>query len=155
SRREVRYSYSIQRQRYRSKGFRNRRRHRARDQNAGRRKDVTDVHRVVVTGSGVVSPIGLTAEAYCSALKQGVSGIGPITIPFADELNQKVVAEVKGFDAAKHFDDRQNSMLDRISQFAVVAAREAIAQAGLDFTGGLSERTATIIGVGVGGQNTH
>jgi nodulation protein E len=116
---------------------------------------VIDVHRVVVTGSGVISPIGLTAEAYCSALKQGVSGIGPITIPFADELNQKVVAEVKDFDPAKHFDDRQNSMLDRVSQFAVVAAREAIAQARLDFTEGLSERAATIIGVGVGGQNTH
>jgi nodulation protein E len=116
---------------------------------------VIDVHRVVVTGAGVISPIGLTTDSYCAALKQGASGIGPITIPHADELNQKVAAEVKGFDPARHFDDRQNGMLDRISQFAVVAAREAVAQAGLDFANGLSERTATIIGVGVGGQNTH
>jgi nodulation protein E len=116
---------------------------------------VIDVHRVVVTGSGVISPIGLTTEAYCTGLKQGVSGIGPITIPHAEELNQKAAAEVKSFDPTAHFDDKQNSMLDRISQFAVVAAREAIAQAGLDFANGLSERTATIIGVGVGGQSTH
>ena len=88
-------------------------------------------------------------------LKKAQSGIGPITIPYAEELYQKVVAEVRDFDPAKHFDDRQLAMMDRVSQFAVVAAREAIAQAGIDFGNGLSERTATIIGTGVGGQTTH
>ena len=87
--------------------------------------------------------------------EEGQPGIGPITIPHAEELYQKVVAEVKDFDPAKHFDDRQLAMMDRVSHFAVVAAREAIAQAGIDFANGLSERTATIIGIGVGGQTTH
>lgn len=116
---------------------------------------MNDVNRVVVTGAGIVSPIGQSVSSYCAALKQGVSGIGPITIPYAEELTQKVAAEVKDFDPARHFDERQLAMLDRVSQFAITAAREAIAQAGVDFANGLSERTATIIGIGVGGQTTH
>jgi nodulation protein E len=116
---------------------------------------VNAVKRVVITGAGVVSPVGHTNDDYCAALKQGQSGIGPITIPYAEELYQKVAAEVRDFDPAKHFDDRQLAFMDRVSQFAVVAAREAIAQAGIDFANGLSERTATIIGTGIGGQTTH
>ena len=116
---------------------------------------MNDVNRVVVTGAGIVSPIGQTVESYYAALQQGVSGLGEIKIPYSEELTQKVAAEVKDFDPAKHFDERQLAMLDRVSQFAVVAAREAIAQAGIEFSNGLSERTATIIGIGVGGQNTH
>jgi nodulation protein E len=116
---------------------------------------VNAVNRVVITGAGVVSPIGHTATDYCTALKKGQTGIGPITIPYVEELYQKVAAEVRDFDPTKHFDDRQLAMMDRVSHFAVVAAREAIAQAGIDFANGLSERTATIIGTGVGGQTTH
>ena len=115
-----------------------------------------DVNRVVVTGLGAVSPIGQTAGSYWASLKQGVCGIGPITqVPTPEELTQKVAAEVKDFDPLKHFDERQISMLDRIAQFAVVAAREAIAQSAITFDMPLSVRTATIVGVGVGGQTTH
>jgi nodulation protein E len=117
---------------------------------------VRDVNRVVVTGLGAVSPIGQTAGSYWTSLKQGVCGIGPITqVPTPEELTQKVAAEVKDFDPLKHFDERQISMLDRIAQFAVVAAREAIAQSAITFDMPLSVRTATIVGVGVGGQTTH
>ena len=115
-----------------------------------------DVNRVVVTGLGAVSPIGQTAGSYWTSLKQGVCGIGPITqVPTPEELTQKVAAEVKDFDPLKHLDERQISMLDRIAQFAVVAAREAIAQSAITFDMPLSVRTATIVGVGVGGQTTH
>jgi nodulation protein E len=114
------------------------------------------VNRVVVTGLGAVSPIGQTAGSYWTSLKQGVCGIGPITqVPTPEELTQKVAAEVKDFDPLKHFDERQISMLDRIAQFAVMAAREAIAQSAITFDMPLSVRTATIVGVGVGGQTTH
>jgi len=117
---------------------------------------VRDVNRVVVTGLGAVSPIGQTAGSYWTSLKQGVCGIGPITqVPTPEELTQKVAAEVKDFDPLKHLDERQISMLDRIAQFAVVAAREAIAQSAITFDMPLSVRTATIVGVGVGGQTTH
>jgi nodulation protein E len=112
-------------------------------------------HRVVVTGWGVISAIGHNAAAYWSNLSQGVSGFANATIISTDQLTQKVVAEVKAFDARKYFNDREVSMLDRVSQFAVVAAREAVEHAGISFAHGLSERTATIIGTGVGGQTTQ
>src|SRR5215471_8180841 len=112
-------------------------------------------YRVVVTGWGVISSIGHTAAAYWSNLSRGVSGIADATIIPTDHLAQKVVAEVKDFDPHKYFDDRQVTTLDRVSQFGVVAAREAIEHAGISFGDGLSERTATIIGTGVGGQTTQ
>ena len=113
-------------------------------------------NRVVVTGLGAVTPLGHTAPAYWGNLKAGVSGLGPITLtPANEELTQKVAAEVKDFDPLKHFAERQLSTLDRVSQFAVVAAREAIAQSGLVIDMPLSLRTAAIVGTGVGGQTTH
>jgi nodulation protein E len=117
---------------------------------------VTFVHKVVVTGLGSVSPLGHSTAAYWQNLKAGMSGLGPITLtPANEELTQKVAAEVKNFDPLQHFPERQLSTLDRVSQFAIVAAREAIAQAGLTFDVALSARTATIVGTGVGGQTTH
>jgi nodulation protein E len=113
------------------------------------------VNRVVVTGCGAVAPNGQTVAAYWSGLAAGVSGIAVPTLVPPELLLQKAVAEVKDFDPLQHFDDRQLATLDRVSQFAVVAAREAIAQSGISFSNGLSERTATIIGTGVGGQTTH
>jgi nodulation protein E len=111
--------------------------------------------RVVVTGLGTVSPIGLDAPTYWQGLKAGRSGIGqPESIP-PELLQREVVAEVKDYDPAKHFSDRQLQPLDRVSQFAVVAAREAIAQSGVAFTEELSDRTATIVGTGIGGVITQ
>jgi nodulation protein E len=115
---------------------------------------VTSVNRVVVTGLGAVTPLGLTNDAYWVGLRQGVSGIGPIDIPGADELSQKVAAQVRGFEPLQYFEERALSTLDRVSQFAVVAAREAIAQAGIEFDMPLSLRTAAIVGTGAGGQGT-
>ena len=112
-------------------------------------------HRVVVTGCGALSPIGQTADSYWLNLTRGTCGIARATLVDADKLNQKVVAEVKGFDPLKFFNERQLPALDRVSQFAVVAAREAIAHANISFEAGLSERTATIVGTGVGGQTTQ
>jgi nodulation protein E len=113
------------------------------------------VNRVVITGLGAVSPIGLSAETYWSALTAGKSGFGPPTIFASERLNTKVVAEVKGFVPEDYFDARQIGLLDRVSQFAVLAAREAIGQAGLSFRGELGERTAAIVGSGIGGQTTQ
>jgi nodulation protein E len=116
---------------------------------------VKNGHRVVVTGCGVVSPIGQTTASYWSSLTEGVCGIGAPTLVAPELLNQKVVAEVKDFDPAAHFDEKQLATLDRVSQFAVVAAREAVKQSGLSFANGLSERTATILGSGAPGQVTQ
>ncbi len=112
--------------------------------------------RVVVTGLGAVTPIGHTAVSYWANLKLGVSGFGPITLAaMPEELSQKVAAEVKNFDPLKHFEERQISSLDRVSQFAVVAAREAIAQAAITFDMPLSIRTACIVGTGAAGQTSQ
>ena len=117
---------------------------------------MSEGNRVVVTGLGAVTPLGHTAASYWDSLKRGLSGVGPVTLPLTpEELTQKVVAEVKNFDPLKHFAERDISTLDRIVQFAVVAAREAIAQSGLTFDMPLSVRTACIVGSGVGGQTTH
>ena len=117
---------------------------------------MTGVQRVVVTGVGSVSPLGHTVGSYWDSLKRGKSGLGPVTLtPANDELTQKVAAEVKDFEPLKYFAERQLATLDRVSQFAIVAAREAIAQSGVSFDMPLSLRTATIVGVGVGAQTTH
>src|SRR5438874_345396 len=72
-----------------------------------------------------------------------------------DMLLVRVAAEVRNFDPLKHFDEKRLALLDRVTQFALVAARQAVAQSGLEFRkSGLGERTAVILGSGVGGQNT-
>jgi nodulation protein E len=116
---------------------------------------VSDVNRVVVTGLGAVTPLGQTVPAYWDALKRGTSGMGPITLTSTpEELTQKVVAEIKNFEPLEHFEERELSTLDRVSQIAVVAAREAIADAAITIDMPLSLRTACIIGSGVGGMMT-
>ena len=116
---------------------------------------MSDAHRVVITGLGAVTPLGNAVSIYWHKLKAGASGLGTITqVQGREELNQKIAGEVKDFDPLKYFQERDLSTLDRFSQFAMVAAREAIAQAGLVFDRPLSLRTATIIGTGVGGQTT-
>jgi nodulation protein E len=112
------------------------------------------VNRVVVTGLGVVSPVGSSLDEYWTALVAGRSGLGPPPLTGTGRINTKVVAPVTDFVASEHFDARQLSYLDRISQFAVVAARQAIKQSGLSFRDELGERTAAIVGIGGGCQIT-
>jgi len=112
------------------------------------------MNRVVVTGIGVVSPIGSTREKFWSGLVEARSGIGPITSIPTDRLNIRIAAEVRDFDPSQHFDPKRVGMLDRFSQFAVVAARAAVRDAQLDITEELALGAATIVGNGAGGVNT-
>ena len=114
------------------------------------------MRRVVITGMGSISALGFDASACWQAMREGRVGIGPIVNIPTELLNVKIAAEVRGYDPAAHFDPKRLVLLDRVSQFALIAAREAIAQAGLEFrASGLGERTACIIGTGIGGENTH
>ncbi|MEZ5669718.1 MAG: beta-ketoacyl-[acyl-carrier-protein] synthase family protein [Alphaproteobacteria bacterium] len=113
------------------------------------------MHRVVVTGLGVISAAGHDVGQFWDTLKAGRSMIGALTTIPTERLYVRIGAEVRDFDPAGHFEPKQRGMLDRFSQFAVVAAREAIAQAGIRFEGEAAERTAAIIGSGVGGQTTQ
>ncbi len=114
------------------------------------------MHRVVVTGMGAVTPLGHTAAATWGALREGRSAIGPITCLPRDALRFGIAAEVRDFDPLKHFDEKRLILLDRVSQLALVAAREAIAQSGIDFMrDSLGDNTAVVIGTGIGGENTN
>lgn len=110
--------------------------------------------RVVVTGLGVVSPIGSGVADFSDGLFAGRCGIGPLGLVPTDGLSVRIAGEVRGFDPADHFDARRLGLLDRGSQFALVAARQAVESSGLGFDGPLGLRTATILGTGVGGITT-
>ncbi|GBD11720.1 3-oxoacyl-[acyl-carrier-protein] synthase 2 [bacterium HR23] len=107
--------------------------------------------RVVVTGMGVISPLGLSVEATWQALLQGRSGVGRITAFDPAPFETQIAAEVKGFDPLTYMDKKEARRTDRFVQFALAAAQEALRQAGLNGTPPNPERCATIIGTGVGG----
>ncbi|HVA12999.1 MAG TPA: beta-ketoacyl-[acyl-carrier-protein] synthase family protein [Stellaceae bacterium] len=113
------------------------------------------MNRVVVTGLGVCASLGKNATEFSAALRAGKSAIGPISIFETDGLITKIGAQVLDFDPAAYFDSNKLPLYDRCTQLALVAAREAIRQSGLDFRAGLGARSATIIGSGVGGQTTQ
>jgi len=114
------------------------------------------MRRVAITGMGAISAFGNDAALAWAGMREGRSAIGPIANIPTDLLNIKIAAEVRGFDPAAHFDSKRIVFLDRVAQFALVAAREAVAQSGLEFrASGLGERTACIVGTGIGGENSH
>ena len=114
------------------------------------------MRRVAITGMGAISSLGHDAAANWAAMREGRSAIGPITNISTELLLIKIAAEVRDYDPLKHFDAKRLIMYDRVSQFAMIAAREAIKQSGLEFrASGNGERTACIIGTGIGGENTH
>ena len=112
------------------------------------------MNRVVITGLGVVSPVGQSVPDYWASLIAGRSGLAAPVLPPTMQVNTKLVGQVLDFDPALHFEPQQIGSLDRVSQFAVVAARQALAQSGLVLRDGLAERTAAIIGTGSGGHAT-
>lgn len=111
-------------------------------------------HRVVVTGLGCLSAIGNTVPEFRRSLDDGRCGIGPITKVDRDGLGVGVAAEIKDFDPARHFERRRLGLLDPFAQYAMIAAREAIADSGLAASPGLGSRTAVILGTGKGGDTT-
>jgi nodulation protein E len=113
------------------------------------------MRRVVVTGIGVICGAGRTREEFQEALREGRCGIGPLTNPECQELRFQSGAEVRCFDAAAHFSLKEADMIDRFAQFAVVAAREAVAHSGIEWTDELRENAAIVTGSCVGGKDTE
>lgn len=111
--------------------------------------------RVVVTGLGAVTPLGTTVPDFWDAMMEGRSGAGPITHFDASEYPTTFACEVKDFDPADYLDRKEARRLDPFAQFAIIAADEALADAGID-TGALSDeeraRTGVIMGSGIGGM---
>ena len=106
--------------------------------------------RVVVTGIGLVTPVGLDRDSSWEALLAGRSGIGPITHFDASKFACRIAGEVSGFDPLDHFEKKDARKLDAFSQFAVVAAGEALEDAGYGIDAGNAERTGVYIGSGIG-----
>jgi nodulation protein E len=116
---------------------------------------VSGPRRVAVTGVGAVSALGRNAAETWSELVEGRSGIAPLTGVETSGLRFRNGAEARGFDPSEHFDPVRLDFLDRFAQFAVVAAKEALADAGLRMTPELSERAAVYTGSSLGGQTTE
>jgi nodulation protein E len=110
--------------------------------------------RVVITGIGVVSPVGCTLEEFWPALVEGRSAIGPFSVARGERLNTRIAAQVSPFDPASLIEPKQLGLMDRFSQFGVVAARAAIRDSGLDISEEMALETATVIGSASGGQST-
>jgi len=111
--------------------------------------------RVVVTGMGAVTPIGLTKDEFWSNLLAGASGAGPITQFDASGYDTKFACEVKGFDPLAFMDRKLAQRCDRFTQFAIVAADAALKDAGLDLEKVDRLRGGVIVGSGIGGMWTY
>jgi len=109
---------------------------------------------VVVTGLGCITALGVGVKQFWSSLCNGRSGIGPSADPDRAALNDAPVAEIPGYQPADHFNARSQRFMDRISQYALIAASEAIQDAGLEFDAELGERTGIILGNGMGARHT-
>ena len=112
--------------------------------------------RIVVTGMGVVSPLGLDVPSLWEALKAGKSGVDRITLFDAGPFETQIAAEVKGFNPTDHLEHREARRMDRYTQFAVVASLQAVAQAKIDLANNPSEAgdVGVLIGSGIGGLTT-
>ncbi|MCX8061923.1 MAG: beta-ketoacyl-[acyl-carrier-protein] synthase II, partial [Anaerolineales bacterium] len=110
--------------------------------------------RVVVTGLGCISPVGNNIPSLWESISKGISGIGPITQFDPSEHKSKIAAEVKNFDAATLFGNREARKMDRYTQFALASAQQALQQANLTIDNQNRDRIGVVIGTGIGGIHT-
>ncbi len=112
-------------------------------------------HRVAVTGIGVICGIGSNRVSFRDSLLAGTPGIGQIRSADVSQIRFQNGSEVPDYCAAGFFDERHADFMDRFAQFAVIATREAVAQAGIEWTSELRENTAIVTGSCVGGQSSE
>jgi 3-oxoacyl-[acyl-carrier-protein] synthase II len=111
----------------------------------------SDRKRVVVTGLGAITPIGITLDEYWAGLTSSKNGIGPITCFDAARHDCRIAGEAKGFDPLQYLEKKEAKRMDRFAQFAVCASKQAIADSGLQITEVNAPDIGVIIGTGVGG----
>ncbi len=111
--------------------------------------------RVVITGMGVVSPVGSTVESFWEALVAGQSGVGPITYFDTANFGVKIAGQVKDFRVEDYVEPKEAKRLDKFLQYAIGASVQAVAQSGLESYAELNkERVGVVIGCGIGGIAT-
>lgn len=110
--------------------------------------------RVVVTGIGVISPVGIGIEAFWQSLINGQSGIGPVTQFDASNLATRIAGEVKDFDPLEYLDKKEARRMDRNTQFALSTAKMAVEDAAIDLNKTDKRRVGVVLGTGIGGIRT-
>ena len=113
------------------------------------------MRRVVITGTGTINPLGRDVPATLKAMQEGKCGIGPLNIRDVDRLQIQIGGQIQDYDESAHFNRQQIALYDRFTQFTLLAAREAIGQAGLTFNGALADMSGVILGTSGGGLNTQ
>lgn len=112
-------------------------------------------NRVVITGLGVISPIGNDISSFWEALKEGRNGIGPITSFDASKFDSRIAGEVKGFDHSLYgMSSKDIKRMDKFAQYAVAASKQAITDSGLNLEEEDRERIGVVIGSGIGSLYT-
>ena len=110
--------------------------------------------RVVITGAGTINALGHDVPATLDAMREGRCGIGALEFRDVERLSIRIGGQVKGYEPEARFNRQQLSLYDRFTQFTLMAAREAIAQSGLEFSGELAARSGVVLGNSGGGMTT-
>lgn len=113
------------------------------------------MRRVVITGQGAISSLGTSAVATLDGMREGRCGIVPLEIRDVDRLSVKIGGQVLGYEGADYFTRQELVLYDKFTQFALLAAKEAMAQSGLEITEGLAQKTGVIMGTAGGGLHTQ
>jgi len=113
------------------------------------------MNRVVITGQGTFNALGMNVAETLDAMSNGVCGIGPLEFDNLDRFNIQIGGQIKGYVAQDHFNRSEISLYDPFTQFAVIAAQEAITQSGLEFSEELAEHTGVVLGTAGGGLQTQ
>ncbi|MEY2962114.1 MAG: hypothetical protein RLZ60_1944 [Pseudomonadota bacterium] len=113
------------------------------------------MRRVVITGAGTINALGHDVAQTFEAMREGRCGIGPLDIPDVDRLMVKIAGQVRNYDEHAHFNRQQIALYDRFTQFTLLAARQAVAQSGLEFHGELADRSGVVLGTSGGGLTTQ
>ncbi|THD74886.1 beta-ketoacyl-[acyl-carrier-protein] synthase family protein [Thalassobius vesicularis] len=112
------------------------------------------MRRVVITGAGTVNALGQNVPDTLEAMREGRCGITDLEFPDVERLSIRIGGQIKNFDENERFNRQQLALYDRFTQFTLIAAREAIAQSGLEFTDELSARAGVVLGNSGGGMTT-
>lgn len=110
--------------------------------------------RVVITGAGTINALGASVPETLEAMREGRCGIGELEFRDVDRLAIRIGGQIRDYDPDAHFNRQQQALYDRFTQFTLLAAKEAIDQSGLEFTGQLAAEAGVVLGTSGGGMTT-
>jgi nodulation protein E len=113
------------------------------------------MRRVVITGQGAICALGRSADETMAAMREGRSGIGPLDFQDVERLQIAIGGQIRGYRPEDHFSRQELTLYDPFTQFALLAAREAVAHSGLEITEALSVRAGVVLGTSGGGLQTQ